>query len=761
MIPTQIGRYEIRRELGRGGMATVYLGFDPRFNREVAIKILPKQFLHDPNFRARFEREAQTIAALEHPAIVPVYDFGEDEGQPFLVMRYMPGGTLVERIAVGPLPLTEATKIVERIGAALEQAHRRGIVHRDLKPGNILFDQQGNPYLGDFGIVKLAADTNTLTGTGIIGTPAYMSPEQARGKDKLDGRSDIYALGAILFEMLTGQQPYKADTPMGLAVAQMTEPVPKIRSVNASVPPHVDTAIQTAMAKNREERYAAAGQLSAALTQPQTAPPPPRPAAATIVDHRVLPSQPAPRRSKSVVRWMGGLIAALLLIGGPFTYFSFVSGGGGLPFLGQPAPAVTPTSDAVADLPVSTNTPEPPSPTAEPDPTEPAEDELTPQPTEVANPNEDVTLTIWAEADQVAALETLAAAFTQDYGAQIEIETVTLEQVHERLPSWGVEQNTADIFVGRHTTMSLLAGEGLLAEINLTPVADSFNPEAINGFKIDGVQYGLPYGVENLALVINGSIYGSNPPTTWTWNQVVLAAYELVTIEEFEYGLIIPRANAHHFMPIQTAYGGYLFGRNPDGSYNLNDLGLDSEGSLAAAEFLQELIAADVVPADLDQGAALDAFEAERAAMILAGPWALDRIKASGVPYEVLDLPPQTQPSSPFLGIQGFMISRSSSQQELAAAFLLEYVATDEAMTALANRSSRPPAHLAAFENLPPLDKRAFAQAGSNGQPLPTDPEMNEIWIIWNTAMERIFEGEPGRETFVEAAGRIRELLGE
>lgn len=744
-------------------MATVYLGFDPRFNREVAIKILPKQFLHDSNFRARFEREAQTIAALEHPAIVPVYDFGEDEGQPYLVMRYMPGGTLVERIALGPLPLIEATKIIERIGAALEQAHRRGIVHRDLKPGNILFDEQGNPYLGDFGIVKLAADTNTLTGTGIIGTPAYMSPEQARGKDKLDGRSDIYALGAILFEMLTGQQPYKADTPMGLAVAQMTEPVPKIRDVNPNVPPHVDMAIQTAMAKNREERYAAAGQLAATLTQPQTAPLPPRPAATTIVDHRVLPSQPAAsRRSKSIVRWMGGLIAALLLIGGPFTYFSFVSGGG-LPFLGQPAPDVTATSDAAAELPLATITPEPPPPTTEPDPAGPAEEEPPPQPTDTpaANPNENVTLVVWAEANQVAALETLASAFTQDYGAQVEIEAVTLEQVHERIPSWGGEQNTADIFVGRHTTMSLLAGEGRLAEIDLTQVADSFNPEAVNGFKIDGVQYGLPYGVENLALVINGSIYGANPPTTWTWQQVISAAYELVVFEEFEYGLIIPRANAHHFMPIQTAFGGYLFGRNPDGSTNLNDVGLDSEGSLAAATFLQELIAAGVIPADFDQGAALEAFEAERAAMILAGPWALDRIKASGVPYEILNLPAQTQPSSPFLGIQGFMISSSSSQQDLAAAFLLEYVAADEAMKVLANRSSHAPAHLAALENLPPLDKWAFAQAGRSGQPLPTNSEMNEVWIIWNTALQRIFEGESGRDAFVEAASRVREVVGE
>jgi eukaryotic-like serine/threonine-protein kinase len=215
----QVGRYRILQHIARGGMATVYLAHDPHFNREVAIKILPPQFMHDPMFLGRFKREAQTIAALEHQAIVPVYDFGEADEQPFLVMRYMSGGSLAERIAKEPLPLAEAAAIVQRIGSALDEAHNKGIIHRDLKPGNILFDHHGHAFLSDFGIVKLAESTTTFTGDNIIGTPAYMSPEQARGESNLDGRSDIYALGAILFEMLSGQQPYNADTPMGVIVS--------------------------------------------------------------------------------------------------------------------------------------------------------------------------------------------------------------------------------------------------------------------------------------------------------------------------------------------------------------------------------------------------------------------------------------------------------------------------------------------------------------------------------------------------------------
>jgi tRNA A-37 threonylcarbamoyl transferase component Bud32 len=250
-----IDRYEVRQELGRGGMATVYYAYDPRVGREVAIKILLKEFMGDPMFRQRFEREVKAVASLEHPAIVPVYDYGEAE-QPYLVMRYMAGGTLGDKLKVGAMSLAEAGVIVARVGAALEQAHTRGIVHRDLKPGNILFDQYGNAFLSDFGIVKLATGTKTLTDAGgLVGTPAYMSPEQVQGSGDLDGRSDIYSLGVILYEVLAGVIPYDADTPMGVAVMHVTQPVPRIRAVVPDIPKKMETIIAKAMAKDREDRY--------------------------------------------------------------------------------------------------------------------------------------------------------------------------------------------------------------------------------------------------------------------------------------------------------------------------------------------------------------------------------------------------------------------------------------------------------------------------------------------------------------------------
>lgn len=255
MIPEQIGRYEVKSLIGQGGMATVFLAHDPRFRRDVAVKVLPEQLLANPIFRARFEREAQTIASLEHPAIVPVYDFGDEGGQPYLVMRYMPGGSLSDRLKDGPLSLSETVEILSRLAPALDAVHAHGIIHRDLKPANILFDQYGNSFLSDFGIARLTEATTNLTGEAIIGTPAYMSPEQVRGDEGLDGRSDIYALGAILFEMLTGQQPFQATTPMGVALKQITEPVPDIRSVKEDLPPEVTEVIERAMAKEPDLRY--------------------------------------------------------------------------------------------------------------------------------------------------------------------------------------------------------------------------------------------------------------------------------------------------------------------------------------------------------------------------------------------------------------------------------------------------------------------------------------------------------------------------
>lgn len=263
MTPREIGRYLVEGMLGEGGMASVYRAYDPQFSRRVAIKMLAPQYASDPQLRRRFVREAQTVAALEHPAIVPVYDYGEQMGQPYLVMRLLSGGSLIDRLELGALSPAGAVRILERLAPALDFAHGQGVIHRDLKPGNILFDHNGLPYLSDFGIVKvMQGETLDLTGVGlVVGTPLYMSPEQASGSERIDGRSDVYSLGVILYEMLTGRLPFEADTPLATAMLHMLEPPPDILRARPDLPAGMREVTYRVLAKSPDVRYQTAGAL--------------------------------------------------------------------------------------------------------------------------------------------------------------------------------------------------------------------------------------------------------------------------------------------------------------------------------------------------------------------------------------------------------------------------------------------------------------------------------------------------------------------
>jgi hypothetical protein len=263
--PEKIGRYKVISELGRGGMATVYAAIDPSFERQVAIKVLPRAFLHDPQFRARFDREAKTVAALEHAAIVPVYDFGEEDGMPFIVMRLMAGGSLADKLKDDKLSLDQAVRVILRLAPALDTAHEKGIIHRDLKPGNILFDQYNNAFLSDFGIARLAESGATLTGSNILGTPAYMSPEQVQGDKDLGGRSDLYSMGVIFYQMLIGHTPYQATTPAKVMMMHILEPVPDLMLIMPDVPPAVTLWLEKCLAKDPDDRFENALDMGAAL----------------------------------------------------------------------------------------------------------------------------------------------------------------------------------------------------------------------------------------------------------------------------------------------------------------------------------------------------------------------------------------------------------------------------------------------------------------------------------------------------------------
>lgn len=264
LIGSSLGQYQIIEMLGKGGMATVYKATQTTINRTVAIKVLPRALMHDDTFMQRFRREAEVVATLEHFHILPMYDYGEYDGMPYIVMRFLEGGSLQERVREGPLAWDQVMHVLSQVADALDYAHSRGVIHRDIKPSNIMLDAQGNAYLTDFGIAKVSEGTAQLTGSGIVGTPAYMAPEQSNPGPPTPAM-DIYALGATLFEMITGQVPFVADTPIAQILMHIQNPVPSLRDYNPDIPVEVDRVLQRTMAKSPQERYQTAGELSEAL----------------------------------------------------------------------------------------------------------------------------------------------------------------------------------------------------------------------------------------------------------------------------------------------------------------------------------------------------------------------------------------------------------------------------------------------------------------------------------------------------------------
>ncbi|MCE5237171.1 serine/threonine protein kinase [bacterium] len=315
MTGQSIGGFEIVREIGRGGMGVVYEARQTSPRRNVALKVLPPELAHVPQVAARFADEANRVAVLEgHPSIVTVYAAGEDKGIPYFAMQLLPGADLEQHLRrEGRLCLDQAAEIVAQVAEALDFAHQRGVVHRDVKPANIMFDSQGRPLVTDFGIAK-AREEYRLTQTGMtIGTPEYASPEQIKG-NPLDGRSDLYSLGVVLYQAVCGQMPFTATTPMAYAVKHVSEPPLPPSSAVGDIPPALEQVIMRCLAKEPHERFSSGRELAAVLrglrlphVKCGAAPLP----GTTYVTPRPLPPQsvgPSPSR-------MSGAVIALVVIG--------------------------------------------------------------------------------------------------------------------------------------------------------------------------------------------------------------------------------------------------------------------------------------------------------------------------------------------------------------------------------------------------------------------------------------------------------------
>lgn len=265
-LGTTVGTYQIVEKLGKGGMATVYKAYHTALDRHAAIKVLHPTFTDDESFLRRFSREAKVVARLEHKNIVPVYDFAEQDGYPYLVMRYIEGETLKMRMLQGALPKNEIAAIATAVADALDYAHNQGVLHRDIKPSNILLTQDGGVYLADFGLARIAqAGESTMSQDMIMGTPQYISPEQAKGHTEIDGRTDVYSFGIVLYELVTGQVPFQSDTSYAIIHAQIFDPPPLPSTINDKVSPALDNVLVKALNKNPDDRFASAGELAAAF----------------------------------------------------------------------------------------------------------------------------------------------------------------------------------------------------------------------------------------------------------------------------------------------------------------------------------------------------------------------------------------------------------------------------------------------------------------------------------------------------------------
>ncbi|MFN8460156.1 MAG: serine/threonine-protein kinase [Anaerolineales bacterium] len=371
-----LGSYRIIGQVGKGGMATVYKAYQASMDRNVAIKVLPRQLAESPEFAARFQQEARIIARLEHPHILPVFDFGESDGVTYFVMRYLEAGTLKTKMEAGPLSLNEIDRLFTQLAEALNYAHGHGIVHRDLKPANALIDNDGNLFLTDFGIAKLLESASPrLTQTdAILGTPAYISPEQAKA-ESINQRSDIYSLGIILYEMVTGSVPFVADTPLAVILKHISDPLPPPSILKKDIPESIERVILKALAKEPTDRYATASEfLSAwkrALEEKETVQHTPglqsAPTARTWTSLDQTQGQPAsapstaPSSSRGLTGWIVGCLVVVCLVFGVagigILFFNWQTPAFLTPATLTPFPTLTPAPPTQTPLPVFTSAP--------------------------------------------------------------------------------------------------------------------------------------------------------------------------------------------------------------------------------------------------------------------------------------------------------------------------------------------------------------------------------------------------------------------
>ncbi len=374
---------------------------------------------------------------------------------------------------------------------------------------------------------------------------------------------------------------------------------------------------------------------------------------------------------------------------------------------------------------------------------------------------QDASLTIWVDDQRLPTITELSKQFTEEFGVEVVVEPMGIQDTKDAMIRGASTGEGPDLFIIPHDNIGALVESGVVAPIDLGDKADLFLPNSLEAFTYNGELYGVPFATENVAFFRNVELV---PDVPATWAAVAEIGMQLVDEGKTENAVALPDLGYNYF-PVYTAFGGYIFGHDENGSYNPEDVGMDSEGMIAGADWANTLIRDGYASENLDWEAAHVLFETGKTPFIITGPWAVDRFKTNGVPYAISPFPAAEEggePGAPFIGVQGFMVNANSDNLLLAQTYLTEFIATAEAQQAIFDGDPRPSAWLSIFEATEDEDMRGFAEAGANGQPMPAIPAMGYVWDAWGNAGLLIAQGElTPAEALTEAGNQIRTQISE
>jgi arabinogalactan oligomer / maltooligosaccharide transport system substrate-binding protein len=374
---------------------------------------------------------------------------------------------------------------------------------------------------------------------------------------------------------------------------------------------------------------------------------------------------------------------------------------------------------------------------------------------------QDPVLTIWTDDQRLPIITELSKVFTEEFGIDVVVEPMGIQDTKDAMIRGASTGEGPDLFIMPHDNIGALVESGVVAPIDLGDKAELFLPNALNAFTYNGELYGVPFAIENVAFFRNTELVPDMPAT---WADVAEIGQGLVDNGTVEYAMAFPDLGYNYF-PVYTAFGGYIFGQDDAGNYVADDVGMDSEGMIAGAEFANTLIRDGYASENLDWEAAHVLFESGQTPFIITGPWAVERFKTNEVPYAISAFPASEadgEPGAPFIGVQGFMVNANSENLLLAQTYLTEFIATDESMQAIFEGDPRPSAWAAIFNATEDDDMKGFAEAGANGQPMPAIPAMGYVWDAWGSAGLLIVQGElTPAKALADAAAQIRTQIEE